>query len=104
MEEWCRAYTVSISPEDVVGQSAAGLHPDVAVGESPKGLAPGDEEKGGAVVAEKKRGEAVYGVDRPLFHIDLTDAVDAAVRNAQTCEALEALRTETEDSVLHSEV
>jgi hypothetical protein len=25
----------------------------------------------------------VYGVDRPFFHIDLSDAVDAAVRDAR---------------------
>ena len=27
--------------------------------------------------------EPVYGIDRPFFHIDLTDAVDTAVRDAK---------------------
>jgi sodium-independent sulfate anion transporter 11 len=32
----------------------------------------------------------VYGVDRPFFHLDLHDAVDAAVRDARTADQKES--------------
>lgn len=32
--------------------------------------------------------EPVYGIDRPFFHIDLTDAVDTAVRDAKRKDSL----------------
>lgn len=117
---WCPAYTVSISPSnDVEGKQAGGreldedfserssaeLYSGVAVKDFCKSLAADDEEKGGVIVAEKKRVEAAYGFDRPFFHVDLTDAVDAAVRDARRCEELEASRkTQHTDSILHGEV
>ncbi|KAJ4301479.1 hypothetical protein N0V90_003571 [Kalmusia sp. IMI 367209] len=52
--------------------------------ESIKNLASGKGELGIVMVSsEKRRLEPVYGVDRPFFHIDLVDAVDAAVRDAR---------------------
>ncbi|POR35580.1 Sulfate permease 2 [Tolypocladium paradoxum] len=40
----------------------------------------------GEVYGSEQRGKmaAVYGVDRPFFHIDLQDAVDSAVRDARS--------------------
>jgi sodium-independent sulfate anion transporter 11 len=39
--------------------------------------------KGCAAVEGDKRVVSVFGVDRPFFHVDLGDAVDAAVRSAR---------------------
>jgi sodium-independent sulfate anion transporter 11 len=40
-------------------------------------------ERRGAMKLDNKRLESVHGVDRPFFHIDLNEAVDAAVRDAK---------------------
>jgi hypothetical protein len=41
-----------------------------------------------AETSRARRAKAVmYGVDRPFFHIDLVDAVDAAVRDARARDA-----------------
>jgi len=45
-----------------------------------------DNGKGGAAPA-RQRLAPVHGVDRPFFHIDLVDAVDAAVRDARRKDA-----------------
>jgi sodium-independent sulfate anion transporter 11 len=46
-------------------------------------------ESSGKEDASKMSGlEPVYGIDRPFFHIDLTDAVDTAVRDAKRKDAL----------------
>lgn len=63
--KWRPAYTVSVCPDD------GGVD---------------GEAKGHSVSEEKKKMEPLYGVDRPFFHHDLVDAVDAAVGNAQGCE------------------
>jgi len=42
---------------------------------------------------EKTRLKPVYGIDRPFFHLDLHDAVDAAVRDAQNADRREARTT-----------
>ncbi|KAF2451560.1 sulfate permease [Karstenula rhodostoma CBS 690.94] len=123
---WVPAYAVSVSlpSNEVEGKRAGGgkrmrvldgeaseknsaeLHPDILAKAFRQRIAADDEERGGVVFAEKRRRvEAVYGVDRPFFHVDLTDAVEAAVRDAQRCEELEAARrTEDPDSASHGEV
>jgi sodium-independent sulfate anion transporter 11 len=109
---WCPAYTVSTSLSAEIGEkrgsggermrvlegealekSSAELHPDTSAKDCCKSLAKTDEEAGEVVATDRKtRVEAVYGVDRPFFHVDLADAVDAAVRDAQRCEDLETAR------------
>lgn len=37
---------------------------------------------------ESNSREPVYGVDRPFFHIDLSDAVDTAVRDVRRADLL----------------
>jgi len=37
----------------------------------------------GVTMEGKRRTVPIYGVDRPFFHVDLVDAVDAAVRDAK---------------------
>jgi sodium-independent sulfate anion transporter 11 len=125
LEGWCPAYTVSVSSATEGGgkhgnggermhildgqvseKSSAELHPDVGAKNYCKNLSADDEEAGGVLVTEReRRGEVVSGVDRPFFHVDLTDAVDAAVRDARRCEDLEAARrTEHIDSTWNVEV
>jgi len=41
------------------------------------------ESSNKAEASEASGLEPVYGIDRPFFHIDLTDAVDTAVRDAK---------------------
>ena len=48
-----------------------------------------DEERGSEVEVEKEW-RSVYGVDRLFFHIDLRDAVEAAVRGAKAAERRES--------------
>ncbi|KAF2010809.1 sulfate permease-like protein [Aaosphaeria arxii CBS 175.79] len=47
---------------------------------------------------DEKRGEyePLYGVDRPFFHLDLTDAVDAAVRDAKRRDEIERAARDSE--------
>ncbi|KAK7187495.1 sulfate permease [Paraphaeosphaeria sporulosa] len=125
LAEWCPAYTMSTSSSnegeekrvrdsermafverEASEKSSAELHPDVTVQGFCEGFATNDEEAGIVTTADTKRQmDAVYGVDRPFFHVDLTDAVDAAVRDAQRCEELEAARrTEHVDLAFHGEV
>jgi sodium-independent sulfate anion transporter 11 len=83
---WCPAYTVSTSfagatLDDTVEHRLRRKHTQL------------DEESGGTtapktgatgVMVEEKRCQVpIYGVDRPFFHVDLVDAVDAAVRDAR---------------------
>lgn len=42
-----------------------------------------DESSSKEEASETSGLEPVYGIDRPFFHIDLTDAVDTAVRDAR---------------------
>jgi sodium-independent sulfate anion transporter 11 len=83
---WCPSYTVVSSRSDDEKREL-----DVERMEK-------DEEAGKAIdavrvqsaLSEKRRFDAVYGVDRPFFHLDLHDAVDAAVRDARTADQKES--------------
>ncbi|KAF1965302.1 sulfate permease-like protein [Bimuria novae-zelandiae CBS 107.79] len=85
-EKWSPSYTVSSS-----------LHPEISGVEEKAGGKLCDEEAGNVVVNEKSTWDAVHGVDRPFFHVDLGEAVNAAVRDARIGEELRRR------SVVHSE-
>jgi sodium-independent sulfate anion transporter 11 len=85
-DNWCPTYTVSTSfagatLDDATEHRLRRKHTQL------------DEESGGTtdvkigttgVTVEEKRCKVpIYGVDRPFFHVDLVDAVDAAVRDAR---------------------
>lgn len=53
---------------------------------------PGVEEEGRAEEVLDARMAVVHGVDRPFFHVDLTEAVDAAIKNAKRVEERERMR------------
>ncbi|KAI9158266.1 Sulfate permease [Paramyrothecium foliicola] len=55
--------------------------PVVEVGDALSGIT--SFETGHSVACESRPMAAVFGVDRPFFHVDLVDALDSAVRNAQ---------------------
>lgn len=117
---WNAAYTVAVRSEgeeggkqvvvleeDITSKGSAELHPDVDGLSATHALHSEEHVEAGGVdfQGKRRRLDAVYGVDRPFFHIDLADAVDAAVRDAQRCEDIEAgRRVEHEDSALHGEV
>lgn len=46
------------------------------------------------VTEEKRKMEPLYGVDRPFFHVDLVDAVDAAIRDARKRDELRGMHAE----------
>lgn len=73
----------------------------------------GEEELGMAsvklhgtdVVTEKKeRTVPIYGVDRPFFHVDLVDAVDAAVRDAKKASEGQRPRSQSVSGDSHHEM
>ncbi|KAF1839318.1 sulfate permease [Decorospora gaudefroyi] len=84
--DWCPAYTVAAEEEE----------PRVVKDEESGNIIPPtrNEAEGQATEAsgrsEKKRWRPLYGIDRPFFHVDLTDAVDVAVRDAKKFEEREA--------------
>lgn len=47
-------------------------------------------EKAAAAIKNRRKGAIVSGLDSPLFHIDLTNAVHSAIINAEAREALRA--------------
>jgi sodium-independent sulfate anion transporter 11 len=93
---WCPAYTVSTS----LSGAADGEHKDMEA--TQRCMQSRDEEQGkestdthalevqSTSASEKRRFYPIHGVDRPFFHIDLHDAVDAAVRDAKNADQLEA--------------
>jgi sodium-independent sulfate anion transporter 11 len=82
-------------PIYVVATSLAGATAeDVKKARARKRYARSTEEEGRSQEgsAEKRREMAtVHGVDRPFFHVDLTEAVDAAVRDARRMEEREKM-------------
>ncbi|KAK9439259.1 sulfate permease [Metarhizium brunneum] len=50
---------------------------------------PGDEKAEGAA-KQKRRGAVVHGLNRPLFHVDLTSAVQSAIANVEAREEFRA--------------
>lgn len=79
---WCPAYTVATGLAGATEEEQKEVE-DLAVRMRAKDVEwrREDSEKMECRVTEK--GKPIYGVDRPFFHIDLHDAVDAAVRDAK---------------------
>ncbi|KAH7356096.1 sulfate transporter family-domain-containing protein [Pyrenochaeta sp. MPI-SDFR-AT-0127] len=78
---WCPAYTVTASLAGATEEEQRdleSLRSRIRYDEAGRRLS-----SKGTLHREKSRVEPVYGVDRPFFHIDLHDAVDAAVRDAK---------------------
>ncbi|KAL1593185.1 hypothetical protein SLS60_010793 [Paraconiothyrium brasiliense] len=123
---WCPTYAVSpvssaegaekrsasvgdgiVLNEEISNKTSTVLHPDSGEVKDPFRTPSSVDEESGAVVKteERRRMEAVYAVDRPFFHIDLTDAVGAAVRDARRREYMEGgRRTEHPNLTLRGEV
>lgn len=77
---WCPTYAVACSSMIAAEQRSE----TVAYGSHKDGKP--DEEVGKVTdlpVVEETAVEPVYGLDRPFYHVDVPDAVDAAVRNAK---------------------
>jgi sodium-independent sulfate anion transporter 11 len=95
LEHWCPGYTVS-APFTVVTPDE-----EHRIRLRPKQTHAEDEDfscatynecpRSSTVVDEKGKAIPIYGVDRPFFHVDLTEAVDAAVQGARKIK--EGLRT-----------
>jgi sodium-independent sulfate anion transporter 11 len=99
MGNWCPAYTVTSSlagaadeerKEMEIMQKSASIRDE----ESGKHITESSETQvHTSNLSEKKHFEPIYGVDRPFFHLDLHDAVDAAVRDAKMADLREARTT-----------
>lgn len=97
MKSWCPAYTVTSSlagacAEQRKDAEAAEKTARVSDEESTKDCITHTSEPRipAPTLAGKRRFELLYGIDRPFFHLDLHDAVDAAVRDARNAELREA--------------
>lgn len=96
MGVWCPAYTVTTSLLGTTGNErnemeAARRHVQNRDEELGKELAETHAlEVQSTSATEKRRFYPIHGVDRPFFHLDLHDAVDAAVRDAKKADQLEA--------------
>ncbi|CAO2655048.1 Nn.00g117810.m01.CDS01 [Neocucurbitaria sp. VM-36] len=82
---WCPAYTVATSLAGATEEEQR----DLAVmqmeirGKDEEGRSEYKEPTQDRAKSDKVHLQPIYGVDRPFFHIDLHDAVDAAVRDAK---------------------
>jgi sodium-independent sulfate anion transporter 11 len=92
MEGWCPAYTVVAGADEkkIEDVEAVRVSKDEEDGKNSRALhelqvqPTGESEK-------KNKWNPVYGIDRPFFHIDLHDAVDATVRDARRADERAAL-------------
>jgi sodium-independent sulfate anion transporter 11 len=109
---WCPAYTVVASLAGATEEEQRDLgnlrHETQARDEESRRAASksssASEEKSvsaSATAKERPSLAPIYGIDRPFFHIDLHDAVDAAVRDA---EKQDRKRTLGDTSTLMSEI
>jgi sodium-independent sulfate anion transporter 11 len=86
---WCPAYTVATAEQRDVEEM---VRLDVQQGsgdavQDVKNAAKASERMTSVGSADEKTAYVpLYGVDRPFFHVDLHDAVDAAVRDAKECD------------------
>lgn len=108
LRNWCPAYSVSTSmagatAEDEYERELRGLRirdqdeemsrstSTAPLKKGAKSTSNEEQERIAVSVAEEKRIlQPLYGVDRPFFHVDLHDAVDAAVRDARSGDDSEA--------------
>ncbi|RAR14062.1 sulfate permease [Stemphylium lycopersici] len=87
--DWCPAYTVTTSlagamDEENKEMEAAQRKAHTRDEESGKNITQTSEmQLQTNVPNEKRQFNPIYGIDRPFFHLDLYDAVDAAVRDAR---------------------
>lgn len=94
---WCPAYTVATS---LAGATEADQR-ELACLESEmrdrdtesRGESKKPRSMSEALFSGERNMQALYGVDRPFFHIDLHDAVDAAVRDAKAQDERERLKS-----------
>lgn len=100
MGNWCPAYTVTASlagatdedrKEMQILQRSVSRVPDEELGKH--ATESSETQVHVNMASEKRRFQPVYGVDRPFFHLDLHDAVDAAVRDAKKADLREARTT-----------
>ncbi|RMZ70599.1 sulfate permease 2 [Pyrenophora seminiperda CCB06] len=107
MGNWCPAYTVTTNragaTEEVLkGSGTAQLQLQKQDLESGKSQTEMKVSQCQSIQSnEKRRFNPVYGIDRPFFHLDLHDAVDMAVRDAQNADRREA-QTVYSSSILSS--
>lgn len=113
---WKSIFSVAeIGGKDSAAAMAEALNNELQISETLSKAAPADEEAGIAGPAEsvagetessvtapsfekltaagiyrRRKGAVVNGLDRPLFHIDLTNAVQSAIINAEAREAMRA--------------
>jgi sodium-independent sulfate anion transporter 11 len=93
---WCPAYTVAASlvgATDEEQKEAEALRREMEVKDEEQGKGSTETnvfEVQSSSVSEKMRFSPLYGIDRPFFHLDLHDAVDAAVRDARKTDQHEA--------------
>ena len=99
MGNWCPAYTVTTSlagateeerKEMEIVQRSARVRDEELGKDATESSETQVHEK---TSNEKRRFQPLYGVDRPFFHLDLHDAVDAAVRDAKKVDLREARTT-----------
>jgi sodium-independent sulfate anion transporter 11 len=93
---WCPAYTVAASLVGATNEEqkeAEALRREMEVKDEEQGKGSTETnvfEVQSSSVGEKMRFSPLYGIDRPFFHLDLHDAVDAAVRDARKADQHEA--------------
>ena len=82
LESWQPAYTIAAILDPGLSENKKSRLVDPEANRTSSGS---DADKSTLVDGQRERSgmAAVYGVDRPFFHADLHDAVDAAVRDAR---------------------
>lgn len=88
---WCPAYTVATSLACATEADECELECLQAIMKTGDIESKGDgyAPPGSPISSEKRNHQPLCGVDRPFFHIDLHDAVDAAVRDAKKQDKLD---------------
>jgi sodium-independent sulfate anion transporter 11 len=101
MGNWCPAYTVVPGPfEEKVEDVEAVRSIDDEDSKTSSELHELQVQPTGS--SQKKGYHPVYGVDRPFFHLDLNDAVDAAVRDAKMADERSARAKEADEKLRSS--
>ncbi|CBX94081.1 hypothetical protein IAQ61_003953 [Plenodomus lingam] len=89
---WCPAYTVGTAVASATEEEQREVLASQTATTSKRGdVESNAEESKPWTLAEKEGYQPVYGVNRPFFHIDLHDAVEAAVQNAKAMDERDGL-------------